>query len=230
MSSSLVDKDAAAQDRIIKHMNADHSDSLIRYVRYYKGLSSFSARNALLKNITLGTLEISCSAFPIKESSHTIAIDPPLNSWAEARARLVEMDGYACKGLGCSNITVKKYVRPKGFMAVVFGACLWTYLTFSRRSHFLPGSLYYNYFFSFVPGFAKFCYTIQPLLITLMVALHSAEVIHLAITRLEKHTVPIFSQLWWKWILSDSIEGLGALKRFDRIVDEERLKRERQKH
>ena len=228
--SSSIDKDAGAQDRIIRHMNADHSDSLIRYVRHYKGLSSFSARNARLKTITLSTLEVSCSAFPNKESRHTIPIDPPLNSWADARTRLAEMDGYACKSLGCSNITVKRYVPPKGFMAVVFGACLWTYLTFSRRSHFLPGSLYYTYFFGFVPGFAKFCYTIQPLLITLMVALHSAEVIHLAITRLEKHTVPVFSPLWWKWILSDSIEGLGALKRFDRIVNEERLKKERQKH
>lgn len=230
MSAPLADEDDAAQDRIIKHMNADHFDSIIRYVRHYNRVSSFSARNARLKNITFQNISISSFPYPSKEIHHTIPLDPPFHSWAEARSRLVEMDADACKGLGCSNITVKTYAPPSGFKAVIFGACLWTYVTFSRRSHFLPGSLYYDYFFGFVPGFAKFCYTIQPLIITLMVVLHSAEVIHLAITRLEKHTVPVFSQLWWKWILSDFVEGVGALKRFDRIVEEERLKKEHQKH
>ena len=230
MSSHSADKDTAAQNRIITHMNADQSDSIIRYVRHYSGLSSFSARNARLTTITFQNLEISSFPYPSKEVYHTIPLDPPLESWAEARARLVEMDADACKGLGCSNITVKTYAPPKGFMAFVFGACLWSYLTFSRRSHFLPGSLYYDYFFRFVPGLASFCYKFQPLMISLMVVLHGAEVIHLAITRLEKHTVPVFSQLWWKWILSDFVEGVGALTRFNRIVNEERLKRERQEH
>lgn len=45
-----------------------------------------------------------------------------------------------------------------------------------------------------------------------------------------KHTVPMFSQLWWKWFISDAIEGFPALLRFDAIVKEERLKKERQKH
>ena len=230
MSSQSADKDAAAQSRIITHMNADHSDSIIRYVRHYNGLSSFSARNARLTNITFTNLSISSSPYPFMEVNHMISLDPPLNSWAEARARLVEMDGDACKGLCCSNITVKRYAPPKGIMAVVFGTCLWTYITFSRRSHFLPGSLYHDYFFKFVPGLAKFCYTIQPLLIALMVAIHLVEVVHLAITRLDKHTVPMLSQLWWKWILSDFVEGYGALQRIDQIVGEERLKKERQKH
>ena len=227
MASPSADKDAAAKARIITHMNADHSDSLIRYLRHYRSVSSFSARNARLKSITLNGFTISCSTYPSQESHYTIPIEPPLNSWAEARARLVEMDREACKGLGCSNITVKKYAAPKGFMAVVFGACVWTFLTFSRRSNFLPGSPYYDLLLRYVPWF---CYSIQPFLITILLALHSAEAIHLAITRLNKHTVPMFGGLWWQWITSDLIEGVGALTRFDRIVEEERLRKERQKH
>lgn len=230
MSSPSADGDAATKARIISHMNADHSDSLIRYLRHYRSVSSFSARNASLKGITLNDLTISCSSYPSQESDHTIPINPPLNSWADARARLAEMDGDACKGLGCSNITVKKYAPPKGFMAVVFGACVWTFLTFSRRSNFLPGSLYYDLLLKYVPWFASFCYKIQPLLITIMLALHSAEAIHLAITRLNKYTVPMFSRLWWQWIISDFIEGIGALIRFDQVVEEERSRKERQKH
>ena len=45
-----------------------------------------------------------------------------------------------------------------------------------------------------------------------------------------KHTVPMFSQLWWKWFISDTIEGFPALQRFDAVVEEEKLKKESQKH
>ena len=81
-----------------------------------------------------------------------------------------------------------------------------------------------------MPAFAEFCYKIQPYLITFMVIIHLSEATHMAITRLAKHTVPMFSQLWWKWIFSDCIEGFTALIRFDEVVNEERVKKESQKH
>ncbi|KAG7008152.1 hypothetical protein G7Y79_00007g022770 [Physcia stellaris] len=211
-------------------MNADHSDSLIRYLRHYHGLSSFAARQAQLTYITLKTMTISTSLPPSSSNSYAVTLDPPLQSWAEARARLAEMDGEACKGTGCSNITVKRYASPKGTMVLNFAMCLWTIITFSTRSNFVPGSLYHWIFFRHVPGFAKFCYTIQPFLFYLMLVVHFSEVLYLAKRRLEKHTVPMFSQLWWKWVLSDSVEGFPALLRFDAIVQEERLKKDSRKH
>lgn len=229
-SSPSSDKDAAAQARIISHMNADHFDSLIRYLRHYHGVSPFAARNARMSTITLPSMTISTASPPSPSNSYTIALDPPLSSWAEARARLAEMDREACKGSGCSSITVKSYAPPYGFMAVNFAICAWAYLTFSTRSNFLPGSIYYTFFFKYMPGFAKFCYNVQPFIILLMLVVHFGEALYLARTRLDKHTVPMFSQLWWKWFISDVIEGYTAKVRFDAVVEEERLKKERQKH
>ena len=227
---SSADKDAAAQARIITHMNADHSDSSIRYLRHYHGLSSLAARNARLTAITLDSITISASLLPFSSAAYPIKLDPPLNSWAEARARLVEMDGESCRGLGCSNVTVKRYAPPTGFMLVnaAYMACI--YVTFSRRSNFLPGSLYHSVLFKHIPGFARFCLTIQPFLIVFVLVVHFVEAIYLATTRMQKHTVPMFSQLWWKWFINDAIEGYPALLRFDAVVEEEKLRKERQKH
>ncbi|KAL8786368.1 MAG: hypothetical protein Q9195_008233 [Heterodermia aff. obscurata] len=230
MSVPSADKDAAAQARIIAHMNADHSDSLIRYLRHYHRVSSLLASKARMTSIALDSMTISASLLPFSSTSYTIKLDPPLSSWAEARARLVEMDGESCRALGCSHVTVKRYAPPTGFMMVNFAYHAWAYITFSRRSNFVPGSLYYGILFKYLPGFAWFCYTIQPYYIVFLLVVHIGEAIYLARTRMEKHTVPIFSQLWWKWFISDSLEGFPALLRFDAVVKEEKLRRERQKH
>lgn len=227
---SSTDKDAAAQARIKAHMNADHSDSLIRYLRHYHGLSSFAARKAQLTYMTLKTMTISTSSSPSSSNSYTVALDPPLKSWTEARARLAEMDGEACKGTGCSNITVKRYAPPKGFAIFNFAMCLGLYITFLTRSNFVQGSLYYWILFRHVPEFAKFCYKMQPFVFSSLLVIHLGEALYLAKTRMEKHIVPMFSQVWWKWFLSDIIEGFTALLRFDAIVEAEQVKKDAQKH
>ncbi|KAI4281586.1 MAG: hypothetical protein L6R35_005614, partial [Caloplaca aegaea] len=107
-------EDEAAKERIIKHMNSDHQDSLVRYLEHYCHLSSFSARNAKLNNATLNSLSISTG----RGKLHLVPIQPAMAAWSEVRTRLAELDTQAVQGLGRSNITVKKYTRPTGFMAV----------------------------------------------------------------------------------------------------------------
>ena len=228
MASPNIDKEAIAKARIIAHMNKDHSDSLIRYLQHYTGFSLSAARNARLIDITFEDMTIaSPTAYHVY--TNTIRLNPPLSAWSEARARLVEMDGEARWALGCSDITVKKYIPPSGFMAVVVAVVVWTFATFSRRSNFLPGSYYYSAFFQHVPRFAKLCYMLQPFVLS-TIPIHCAEAYYLAKYRLEKHTVPTFSSLWWKWMISDFVEGYGTLHRFDLHVEEERIKKEQQKH
>ena len=48
--------------------------------------------------------------------------------------------------------------------------------------------------------------------------------------RLKKHTVRIFSRVWWMWVLSCYVEGLGAHVRFDECVREEKARNEGLKH
>ena len=218
--------DAAPKQRIITHMNNDHQDSLIRYLQHYAKLSSFSARNARLTDISYNDLTILSS----NGTSHTIPMKPAMTSWSEARPRVVAMDSEAVAGLGASDITVKKYKPPRGFMSVVFVACALTYMAFCRRANFVPGSIFYETLLRSAPSFAKFCWTIQPLLLGIMVPLHGGEAIWMVKSRLEKHTVRMFSRVWWMWVSSCFVEGIGSFVRFDECVREEKARREGMKH
>lgn len=219
-------KDAAAKQRIITHMNTDHQDSLIRYLEHFCHVSSFSARNAKLADITFDSLTILAS----NGKPHTIPIKPPMTSWSEARPRVVAMDAEAVAGLNRSNITVKKFRGPKGVMGVVFVAAAVTFVVFSKRSNFEPGALVYDTVMRHVPNFNKFCHTIQPLVLYPMIALHSWEAYNMDQTRLEKHSIPRFSKLWWKWIFMTFIGGIGLFKSFDSIVEEEEAKKANANH
>ena len=217
--------DEAAKQRIITHMNNDHQDSLIRYLRYYAQLSSFSARNAHLADISFNNLTILSNGTP-----HVIPIKPAMTSWSEARPRVVAMDGEAVAGLGASNITVKKYKPPSGFMTVVFVACALSYIAFSRPGNFEPGSFFYDTLLRKSPSFARFCRVVQPWILTFIITVYTAETLWLVKGRLEKHTVRMFSRVWWMWVLSCWVEGMGSGVRFDQCVREEMARREGMKH
>lgn len=219
-------KDVEAQRRIISHMNKDHQDSVARFLEHFAHVSTYSASKARLTDITLNNLTIASS----NDTPYVIPLDPPLNSWSEARERMVAMDQEALRGLDRSNIAAREYRRPRGFLAVVFIASATTFVCFSQRSNFLPGSFLYDYIFGHVPRFAKFCYDIQPLVLYPMLAIHLSEAVWMERTRLRKFNVPRFSKLWWQWLSSTFIEGVGAFKRFDRIVREEMAKKEAKKH
>ena len=231
--SSSSPSDAAVKQRIIKHMNHDHQDSIRRYLEHYAHLSSFFTRNATLTDISFSAMEIRIPPFLGLGSGtyHTVPIKPKLESWADARPRAVAMDHEAIAALERSPVTVKSYVAPHGFMLVVFIACVLTNISFCSRKNFIPGSLFYrNLRLDVVPGFAKFCYYIQPLIISIMVGLHAVEAWWIASGRLKKHSVPVGSPLWFRWVGSTSVEGVGAMIRFDRLVREEEEKRAKAKH
>ncbi|MCJ1280831.1 hypothetical protein MMC26_000148 [Xylographa opegraphella] len=214
-------RDAGAKERIIQHMNQDHQDSLVRYLEHKCHVSSYYARNAHLEDITFNSMTITSG----KGCRYVIPVDPPLTSWSEARSRVVAMDAECIDGLKRSNITVKKYKRPKGVWIIAPFLVAGTMTAFSKRSNFEPGSFLYDYLLKSVPDFAKFCHTIQPYLLPGVIMIHTTEAAHMASSRLDKHSVPRFGALWWKWVISTFFEGIDAFKRFDRIVaDQEDLK------
>lgn len=217
--SELGSKDAAAKQRIITHMNHDHQDSLVRYLEHFCHLSSSSARHARLSDITYDHLVISTNGH-----SHVVPIHPSMTSWADARPRAVAMDAEAVAGLKRSNITVKTYVKPTGFMAVVFCVVIFNMTILPRAANFQPGSLLYDNLWIYIPWFARFCLNVRVWVIWILLLVHIPEVVYMERSRLRKHTVPTLSALWWKWILSTSVEGVSAFIRFDQIVEEERKK------
>lgn len=213
------------KERIISHMNKDHQDSLVRYLEYFCGLSSFSARNACLDDVSLSALTIIASG-----NEYEVPIRPSMTDWSQVRPRVIAMDSEAVAGLGRSSITVKTYVKPHGFMLVVFIAAFLTFVNFSRRENFRPGSLLYDSILKYAPPFANFCWTVQPLVIYPMILLHGWEATQMARSRLSKHNVPIGSRLWLTWVFSTFIEGYGSFVRFDALVEEERLTKAKSAH
>lgn len=126
-------------------------------------------------------------------------------------------------GLNRSDISVKKYTRPKGLMTIPFIAVACTLLAFCRRGNFQTGSFLYDTVLIYAPGFAQWCFKIQPLILYPVLVIHSGECIYMERSRLQRHTVPRFSKVWWMWMLSTFFEGTGAFMRFDEIVKEEKV-------
>lgn len=200
-------------------MNKDHQDSVIRYAEYYGEASRFESRNATIKDISLEKLILAAGG-----KSLAIPLDPPMGSFIDARVRLVEMDKQAVAGLNRSRITLKEYRAPTGFPAVVFAVCLGTYILLSRKANMLPGSLLYDNILKYVPSFAHFSYTLRDYVIWPMLAIHITEA-YIMTNTLKKHSVPLFSRLWWLWTTSCFIEGFNA---FQRIGQYEKEKLEKQ--
>jgi hypothetical protein len=141
--------------------------------------------------------------------THIIPLSPPMKSFREARERLVQMDSDTIAGLKRSKITIKEYRAPRGIHAAIFGACLFAYALLARPNNYLPGSLLHSY----LPAFAEFVDRVRDWVLWPMIALHLGES-YVMRGRLEKHSVALFSRVWWLWVISSFIEGAGSFQRY----------------
>lgn len=229
--------------RAIKHMNADHHDSLVRYLEHFHSLPSHTARHARLTHITLYslTLTTSTSALPILESpgkpsnSYIIPLDPPLKSFSEIRERLVALDAQCIGALKRSPITVKAYPMPKGLQATVLSVCIATFLVLGRRATLAPppavnntplfGAMAQRY-----PAAFAWLYKIQPQVLYPMIAVHLTEAVWMDRSRLSRHSVARGSGVWWMWIVGTFLGGFPHFSRIDAMVEEEKARKEKLKH
>lgn len=218
-------QDDAVKQRIMKHMNADHQDSLVRYLEHYAHLSSYAASDAYLKDMSHSAMIILASG-----KQHTVPISPPLSSWSDARLRVVAMDEDARKALGRSDISVTKYIPPPKSSWPVYAWVGWTLVTMLRRDNFLPGGWVYDNLYRYIPRYAELNYKWQPWVLPLILILHTIEPIAFMMPRLRKHSVPTGSSVWWKWMVSNCTEGFPAFMRFDKYVKEQEEKKAKAKH
>jgi putative heme iron utilization protein len=70
-------KDTAMAERIIKHMNNDHADSISLYLRHYSKLSASSARGAIMTDISLSAM-----TFETTDGETHIHENPPTLSFS----------------------------------------------------------------------------------------------------------------------------------------------------
>lgn len=214
---------APTKSFIIKHMNTSHADSLSLYLRAYCGVSAHFAHPAILQDISHSDLLITA-----KGTRYSVPINPPMTSLAETRARVVAMHKDSLQRLGLSDITIAEYRPPQGLQVVSLVLVVATLVVFGRRSNFLPGSAFYETVgLDRYPVFTRFCYDVAPVVVGLLLGSHLVEATLLAVKRLRPHGVRLASGLWVVWIVSNFVEGFPAWRRFDEMVREERMKRER---
>jgi len=186
-----------------------YSVQVTRYVEYYVKLSQLKSRNARLMDIDLTKMTIIAGG-----QLYNIPFSPPMSSFKETRERLIKMDQESLTGLGRSPITIKEYRPPKSFLHIItFIACFLTFITLSRKENMLPGSIPYEAVFKHVPKFTSFVISIRLLVLYPMLVIHVTEVFFMT-RKLEKHSVPLLSTLWWAWVISNFIEGVGAFQRY----------------
>jgi len=178
---------------------------VVRYLEYYHKLPGYKAYDGKIADISLTHLSFSCAG-----ETYQTPFEPPMTSYREARERVVEMDKECVGGLGRSDITVMEYIPPHGPYLIGFVVVSVTFIAFSMRSNFEKG----GYIAAVVPsGFASFCWTIQPFVLYPMLVIHLVEAYHMARGRLTKHSVNIRSGVWWQWLGSTFIEGVGSFNR-----------------
>jgi hypothetical protein len=260
-------------------MNADHADSLTRYLEYFGGVPSVAAHSPQMTSFSEESMTITSSFMPNPVSgllaaaskalssalpqekggvpaaaadaadpttsapaprptrTTTIPFSPPLKSISEARARLIEMDKKASKAglLGRAPETVKRYVspfsNPLNKAWVYFVSIAW--LLFVRRATLAAGGIL-EQSLKIIPSFpaesfARLLWTTQPVVLGTMVVLHVAEAVWMAGT-LHRHTVPVGSDIWLKWIGSTAFEGFPVWSRFAGVVQEEKVRRQLTMH
>ncbi|SZF03620.1 unnamed protein product [Blumeria hordei] len=208
----------ATKARIIKHMNADHADSLSLFLQFYSHLSPQAATGAKIIDISLNELKLQTSDQQIE----MITIEPPMNTWTEVRTRMVEMDTLAREALDVSNIYITNYLPPKKLIhKTVFGTCLFTFVNFAlawRKSIIVSGTYYYDKILIWFPGGPEMFLKVANMITLPVIAIHLAEAYYLDRSRLRRHGIHRGTKVWYLWILSCFVEGIGCFQRFDAEV------------
>lgn len=206
----------SSKDFIIKHMNADHQESLILFLQAYCGITSTQAKNAHLEELSTSNLIITAHG-----TRYSVPIEPAMKNYSEARGRMVAMHKESLKRLGRSEITLTEYRAPRGIQAVIFVLCALFYVTCFQRSNLQPGSDLYEYLeLQRVPWFPRLVCILQPY----VVGIHIIETVALVVTQLKPLNVPVLSGLWWKWVASCFVEGYGSFSRIKQFVKEQKAK------
>ncbi|KAF2873226.1 hypothetical protein BDV95DRAFT_593585 [Massariosphaeria phaeospora] len=230
-SSSSEAQEAAARERIIKHMNADHQHSLRRYLEtsVHPAPPSRALPSARMTSIspTSMTLGYTTSNTP---KTHTIAFSPPLASLSQARERLVQLDADALRTLHRDPVTITTFIPPTAHAGHLFNfsVCLTTYLVFGLfPGVFAPGSVVWGV----APRFAAWCAGWRWLLVGIMAAIHAVETV-LMVRLLAKHGVKRGNGgwVWWAWVATSFVEGATSFWRIEGWVKERRREKEGKKH
>ncbi|KAI0484506.1 hypothetical protein GGR56DRAFT_27754 [Xylariaceae sp. FL0804] len=233
--------DEAQKARLMAHMNKDHAAELSQYLRAFNGLSARAAARAQLVDLTLDSLTIRCGS----GTTHTVAVSPPMASAADARARLVDMAQRAQRALGIGDVQVRAWTPPqrRGGGAVSFAGVAFYFVCAAAVFGFGLGTGsgggfggdgdgnggWLDAVWRPLGGAQGFRWLVKAMFVPVL-AIHVAEAVLFARTRLARHGAVMDDGVWWLWVASTFFEGYPSFKRFDAMVEAERRKKEAAKH
>jgi hypothetical protein len=204
--------DDAARARIISHMNASHAESLSAYLQYYNRVPLSAASKPTMVDISLSSMIIRDAS----QRSHTVRFSPPLTSFADARVRTVAMDAAARRALG---VRITAYEPPtKPLHRLLFGLCCMVIVLDFTHDRIMPGTFMYDVVLRYWPGGPEWFLWLVRAQVVPVALIHYTEMFLLDRTRLTRYGVQRWSGLWWKWMMSCLIEGLGTFQRIDAEV------------
>lgn len=224
-------KTLAMKTRITTHMTNDHGDSLALYLRHYAHLPASTISNPALTDITLDHMIITSS-----HGRTLIPFEPPLNSLAETRERVVKMHQTCLTALDLSAIKIDEFVPPsKVWQWLTHAICV---LCFTTLSPWLAGRIYpttqpggvVNKIWNVggvVPGLAGVAGRWAAATWWFMVVVHAGEAAWMAQGRLRRHWITIGSGVWWAWVLATFNGGVASISRFDEAVAMKKAEQER---
>ena len=210
----MASADETRKNRIISHMNNDHARELTHYLRHFAHLPATAASQPTMRNVDLQGMVISA-----RGKEYTVAFTPPLESWAEVKTRIIEMDSIARENLGISDVYVTEYTPPEGMDIVVFVSVIFYYCCAAGLPWVVPGSQIWAGLTDFFPGGPRlFCWLVKTIFVPVL-GIHLVEC-YFFNKKLHKHGIDKATSggLWWKWQLDCFIEGFPSFNRVDRIV------------
>lgn len=209
---------------IISHMNSDHILSMRLYLMRHAHLPMRRTKSPQMTDITLGKEMVISS--PSSGGRHVIPLQPPMDSVKEAAESLVAMHNECLAALDLSDVVIDRYTPPQGLLEGTLAAVTALVLfTFPFRDQLRPESgTAISQIWSLggaLPGLGRLCYTLQPLVLGVIVPVHAGQAVWFARKRLRRHWVEAGSRVWWCWMLDCCLWGGGCLSRFQRVVKAE---------
>ncbi|CAG7557077.1 unnamed protein product [Fusarium equiseti] len=209
----MASQDDARRNRIVSHMNKDHTREISYYLRHYARLSSSAASDPVLTDIDLNGMTIKSN----DGKEHIVPFTPSLASWAEVKERIIEMANTAREALGLSDIIITAYTPPEGFGIVVTGSVLFYFFCAASLPWIQPGSRPWQLLNESFPGGATFFHWLVKAIFYPVIGIHVVECFFFD-RKLQRHGVERLSGQWWLWIVNCFFEGFPAFKRVDGIV------------
>ncbi|SCV02736.1 LAMI_0H02498g1_1 [Lachancea mirantina] len=199
------------KEGIIAHMNKSHKLALEDYLYAYgKVPITDKIANVRLLSIDLTHMVIQFNHFDVEfEIEKTVAFEPAIEDWTQARPRLVEMAKVGAKQRGYSHIQINEMSYPKTVREYTILALV-----------FLPLACYYKReFLNYIPVVGPRMNN-GALLIGIQVAafaIHILECIYILKPKLDFYRVP--TDFLIEWYLFGMLEGFPAIQRFNKLVE-----------